>query len=320
MEGIKKANEEKVKELEEKIEDAKENYGDAEVFEGMKDLAEHVARTGDVEAAVEAYDAIPTKLCSTGQRVDLEMGKTLLHFMVGDARSARATLTRAQELNEKGGDWDRRNRMQVYEAAYKIMARDFEGAAALLLDSIATYTCYEMFDYKRFVFFTVICSLLTQDRPVLKRQVVDSPDVRAVLDELGPLKPLLHSFHECRFDRFMAALVATHPLIMRDRFLRVHASHMVRVLRVRAYRQFLGAYKTVTVEGMSKAFGVGTNFLDKELSGCIASGKLSAKIDKVEGVVEVTRPDAKSALYGELLKSGDALINKMQRLTRFVNV
>lgn len=307
-------------ELEAKIEDAKENYGDAEVFDGMKDLAEHVAQTGDVEAAVAAYDAIPTKLCSTGQRVDLEMGKTLLHFMVGDARAARATLSRAQELNEKGGDWDRRNRMQVYEAAYAMMSRDFDKASQLLLDSVATYTCYEMFDYRRFIFFTVICALLTQERPVLKRQVVDSPDVRAVLDDLGPLKTLLHSFHECKFDQFMAALVATHPMIRRDRFLRVHASYMVRVLRVRAYQQFLGAYKTVTMEGMSKAFGVGTEFLDKELSGCIAAGKLSAKIDKVSGIVEVTRPDVKSALYGELLKSGDALINKMQRLTRLVNV
>jgi len=286
----------------------------------MKDLAEHVARTGDVEAAVAAYDAIPTKLCSTGQRVDLEMGKTLLHFMVGDARAARITLSRAQELNEKGGDWDRRNRMQVYEACYRMLSRDFEGTAELLLESVSTYTCYEMFDYKRFVFFTVLSALLTQARPVLKKQVVDSPDVRAVLGELGPLKQLLHSFHECKFDKFMAALVAVHPMILRDRFLRVHASYMVRVLRVRAYRQFLGAYKTVTLEGMSKSFGMGKEFLDKELSACIAGGKLSAKIDKVEGVVEVTRSDAKSALYGDLLKHGDALINKMQRLTRLVNV
>jgi len=320
LEALEEENSEKVKELDEAIEDAKQNYGDAEVFDAMKAKAQYFGTIGDVARAVESYDSIPVKLSSTGQQVDLEMAKTLLYFMVGDFKSVSETLKKAQDLNKKGGDWDRRNRMQVYEAAYRMAAREFEDAASLLLDSVATFTCYEMFDYTRFIMFTTLCALLTQDRPVLKKQVVDSPDIRSVIGDLGPLRKLLTSFHDCKFDQFMAALVEISHSVQRDRFLRPHQSYIVRQLRVRAYQQFLGAYKTVTMSGMSKAFGVSEEFMDKELSHYIAAGKLSAKIDKVSGVVEVTRPDVKSARYSDLLKQGDALLNKVQRLTRIVNV
>lgn len=41
----------------------------------------------------------------------------------------------------------------------------------LLLDSIATFTCYELFDYNTFVFYTVISSIVSLDRPVLRDKV-----------------------------------------------------------------------------------------------------------------------------------------------------
>ena len=69
---------------------------------------------------------------------------------------------------------------------------------------------------------------------------------------------------------------------------------------------------------MSKAFGVSATFLDGELSRFIASGRIAAKIDAVAGVVETSRPDAKSAQYQAVLKQGDALLNKVQRLSRIV--
>jgi 26S proteasome regulatory subunit N7 len=37
-------------------------------------------------------------------------------------------------------------------------------------------------------------------------------------------------------------------------------------MRLVAYKQFLESYKSVTIENMSQAFGIGQEFLDKELS------------------------------------------------------
>jgi hypothetical protein len=56
----------------------------------------------------------------------------------------RTRLAVAKSLNEKGGDWDRRNRLKVYEGLLLASERDFAGAATLLVDSIATFTATEL--------------------------------------------------------------------------------------------------------------------------------------------------------------------------------
>lgn len=80
--------------------------------------------------------------------------------------------------------------------------------------------------------------------------------------------------------------------------------------------QFLESYKTVTLHQMALAFGVSSTFLDAELAEFIASGRLNCKVDKVAGVLETTRPDVKSALYHSVIKQGDALLNRLQRIQR----
>ena len=53
--------------------------------------------------------------------------------------------------------------------------------------------------------------------------------------------------------------------------------------------QFLESYKSVTVESMAQSFGVTTDFIDRELVDFIVAGRLTAKIDKVAGVIETNR-------------------------------
>ncbi len=67
---------------------------------------------------------------------------------------------------------------------------------------------------------------------------------------------------------------------------------------------------------MADEFGVSIKFLDAELARFISSGRLSAKIDKVGGVVESNRPDKKNAQYQQAIKIGDALLARIQRLQR----
>jgi 26S proteasome regulatory subunit N7 len=58
----------------------------------------------------------------------------------------------------------------------------------------------------------------------------------------------------------------------------------------------------------------------RELSRFITTGRLHCKIDKVDGIVETTRPDSKNAQYQEMLKCGDALLNRVSKLSRIINL
>jgi len=104
----------------------------------------------------------------------------------------------------------------------------------------------------------------------------------------------------------------------RDRYLAAHSRYFCREMRVKAYSQLLESYRSVQLQSMADAFGVSVEFLDKELSRFIASGRLHCKIDKVGGVVETNRPDAKNALYQTTMKQGDLLLNRIQKLARVI--
>ena len=76
-------------------------------------------------------------------------------------------------LIEEGGDWDRRNRLKVYQGIYFLSIRDFKSAANNFLDSISTFTSYELMDYKTFVTYTVsmIASMIALERVDLRQKL-----------------------------------------------------------------------------------------------------------------------------------------------------
>ena len=74
-------------------------------------------------------------------------------------------------LIDKGGDWDRRNRLKVYHGLYYLSIRDFKNAAENFLESISTFTSYELMDYKVFVTYTVLTSMIALPRTKLREKV-----------------------------------------------------------------------------------------------------------------------------------------------------
>ncbi|OMO82477.1 hypothetical protein COLO4_22963 [Corchorus olitorius] len=122
------------------------------------------------------------------------------------------------------------------------------------------------------------------------------------------------------YKSFFLAFAGLTEQIKLDRYLHPHFRFYMREIRTVVYSQFLESYKSVTIEAMAKAFGVTVEFIDLELSRFIAAGKLHCKIDKVAGVLETNRPDAKNALYQATIKQGDFLLNRIQKLSRVIDL
>ena len=74
-------------------------------------------------------------------------------------------------LIDEGGDWDRRNRLKVYEGCYLLMARDFKKASKLFQESVATFTATELMPYNTMIFYGVITCVLSMNRVDLKKKV-----------------------------------------------------------------------------------------------------------------------------------------------------
>lgn len=142
------------------------------------------------------------------------------------------------------------------------------------------------------------------------------------------------------------AEIETHHLL-NSRLLSVHTRFYVREMRIKAYAQLLESYRSVTMKNLCTAFGVGEDFMDayvffncsqvvpivaraliiicsnqygcySDLARFIAAGRLNCSIDRVNGIVETNRPDAKNARYEAVLKQGDILLTSVQRLSRVI--
>mmetsp|Transcript_83183 Transcript_83183/g.231492 ORF Transcript_83183/g.231492 Transcript_83183/m.231492 type:complete len:410 (-) Transcript_83183:93-1322(-) len=319
LDGLKARNAAELKKLADKLEDAKENHGENEELEAHLARAEFFDRIGDKAEALKLFDGAPQKPQSLGQKIDILLRTIRTGLFHMDLSIVKERVTKCHELIERGGDWDRRNRLKVYEGTYAMANRDFKKASELFLSSVATFNSYEMYTYKQFVWYTVLTSLKALDRVELKRKVVDSSEILSVILELPHVPEFLNAFYEGRYADFFGALVALDSSIRTDRFMGRHIVYFVREMRVLAYTQFLESYKSVTVDSMAAAFGVSAPFLDRELAAFIATGRVNAKIDKVGGIIETNRPDARNAQYQSVIKQGDVLLNRLQSLARVVS-
>lgn len=288
--------------------------------EALLARAEFFARIFDREKAVEAYEKTFKATIGVGQKIDLVLALIRLGLTSMDYKFVATNIARAKDLVEKGGDWERRNRLKVYEATFLAARRDIKAGADLFLDSLQTFSATELYDYKKFIFYTVITSLVSVDRPTLKSNVADAPEILSVVLEDEKLNAFLTALMDCDYCKYTATLPDILDVIGNDRYLSVHRNYIGRELRVVAYSQFLSSYQSVTLEAMCRNFGVGTEFMDRELSRFIAAGRLNCKIDMVGGVVETTRPDAKNALYQKTIKQGDLLLNRVQKLSRVIDL
>ena len=130
----------------------------------------------------------------------------------------------------------------------------------------------------------------------------------------------MKALYDCDYKAYLNAMVEIEALLLADRYLHPHVAYWMRELHILAYKQFLDSYQSVTLQAMADAFGVSTDFIDYHASRFIASGRLSAKIDKYGGVVVTNRPDLKNAQYREMIQKGDLLLNRIQKLARVVDL
>ncbi|GBN54250.1 26S proteasome non-ATPase regulatory subunit 6 [Araneus ventricosus] len=320
LDSMKKANEEALKKLDDAIEDAEKNLGEMEVREAYLNKAEYLSKIGSKEAALSVFRKTQEKTVSLGHRLDLLFHIIRIGLFYIDHDLITRNIEKAKSLIEEGGDWDRRNRLKVYQGVYCMAIRDFKNAAVFFLDTVSTFTSYELMDYKTFVTYTVICSMISLPRVDLREKVVKGSEILEVLHSASDIREYLFSLYNCQYAEFFQKLALVENMLKQDRLLAPHYRYYVREMRILAYTQLLESYRSLTLQYMADAFGVTTEFIDKELARFIAAGRLHCKIDKVGGIVETNRPDSKNYQYQACIKQGDILLNRVQKLSRVINI
>lgn len=314
---MKEENKKKAQEIEDAIKKADEEEEDMTSVENWVKLGEHYAEIGDREQADSTLRKAMEKTASSGVKIDIMLTIIRIGMFFDDKPFVAKELDSVQHLIERGGDWERRNRYKTYNGLYLMSTRQFDKAADLLIDSLATFTSTEISTYDEIVEYAVLCGAIALDRVDLKRKVVDSPEALSLLPNnpmLEPLTTMTNSLYTCDYDSYFKALARVEEEFLRkSRYTAPHSSYYVREMRRKAYAQLLESYKTLSLKSAAEAFGVSVEFLDADLSKFIPQNKLNCVIDRVNGIIVTNRPDTKNAQYQRLVKDGDALLTKLQK-------
>jgi 26S proteasome regulatory subunit N7 len=135
------------------------------------------------DRAIAAYEEVFEKTGVLGTKIDLVLAIIRMGLFYGDKLLVKKHVDRAKTLVESGGDWDRRNRLKAYQGLYLLTARSYNLAAPLLLDSLSTFTSYELCTYSSLVVYSVLAGSVSLKRVDFKSKVVDAPEIKAILGD-----------------------------------------------------------------------------------------------------------------------------------------
>lgn len=238
-------------------------------------------------------------------------------------------------LGISGGDWSARNKLKAYEGVWSLAIRDYNRAAQLFVDVVPTFESYELADFGTIIRYTVLACMIALPRCELRKKLMHHGVMaQALHSQYQDLREYFVSLYDGRYADFLVCLARIETEMKRDPLLHPHYRHYVQEMRLRAYKQILQAYRSLSLDYMAKSFGVTSEFIEREVARFAAAGRLQCKIDSVAGTVvtsshlndEIMRskeaPEAsldRNLLYQTSVKRGDILLNRLKKLARVMD-
>ena len=315
---VKELEEENNKEMEnltKALSDAQENQSEEDVRVAFQNMALFYLRIGDYENSKKLLADLFNHTVALGQKIDVVFCQMRLAFFFKDHNDFNELNDQAQTLIKAGGDWERKNRLKVYEGLSLCARRNFIPASQLFISTLSTYTATELLPYDEFIYRTVVLAVLALSRADFGTKIDHASEVRAS----GPNVQLLLSLYHLNYAEFFDALAEVEQHLSSDLWFSTHLSYLIKELRVRAYKQFLEPYEALQISAMATSFGVTEDFIEREMRRFIFSRKLNAKIDRVAGTIHTNPPDSRAAKMREALKRGEVLVTRLQKLGRLLS-
>lgn len=184
--------------LEAAVEEAKESAGDMEVMDARLAVAEFACKSMAKDKALEEYKkVIDLPKISSGKQIDAWMTSSRIASFYSSTAQADEFLDTTKKLAGDGADWDRRNRLKMYQALQWLLHRNFEEAAAHFLEGVATFNCTELCTYNEFIVYTILTNMLHLPRPELKKKVIDGSEIISVASEIPVVVCTIKKSHLC---------------------------------------------------------------------------------------------------------------------------
>ncbi|KAJ8965476.1 hypothetical protein NQ317_000817 [Molorchus minor] len=320
LKEMKERNTEALQAFDEEIEYSLNNLSVIDVKEAYLNKANYLSKIGDRENTIKTLSQAYDKTVALGCQLDNVFHCIRIGLFFMDLDLIRRNLQRASDLVDQGADWHSRNCYQMCKALFSLIIKDFSVSTDIFVNAISTFICTELISYDNFIKYTVLSASLTLNRREVKKNLIDNPDILQALHLNSILNEYIISLYECDYMRFFERLADIEIIMKEDMFLHFHYRYYIREMKTKAYDQLLSTYISVKLSYMADQFGVSSEYIENDISNLIANGRLNYKIDKVTGTINNTPKDLRTELFKSVIKHGDPLLNRVQDLSRVINI
>lgn len=307
--SLKEKNKKCIDDLKKEIEENSEN--EALILNKQKEMCELYAQALDVHNFDELSRQISSANPSSSLKMDILLCKIRIALILKDVKLLENSVALARNLCESGCDWDRRNKFKVYEGLYFLKKKDFKAAARLFSESLNTFESPELFSFDKLCLYTIFCGLISFKRNEIYDKILTSSNILEEREKLELGIRLADSFYLCDYSVLLTNIYRFVISFNDDLHLKNIKNIFLREMKVKAYKQLLSSYKTLSMQTMANILGMNVNYLENDLIKFISTDKLNCKIDRISMTVSVVEES-----YDEtsiMLEKGDELLRMVRK-------
>lgn len=318
-EDMETRNLEELKKFDEIIDDAKKLLDETELRKAYLKKAEYYISIGDKENAVCSFVQVFDLDASIGEKIEIVFHLMRIGFFFMDVPLIKNYLEVGQIFEENEVNWESINRFKVYEALYCILIRNFKTASDIILDAIITFITNELIDYRKFVSYGIYASIVTLPRKQLIEKM-SSPEILEVLNSDTNLKKICFAVCNCSYNDIFLHMARLEQILQEDYFFHSHYGFYISEMKFVIYSQCSNPYKTVSFDYLANTLGVTPEYIEEDFSRYIKLGRLPYKVDKIHGIVEQNSTEKRNATLSSIMKEGDLLLNRIQKLVSSISI
>uniref|UniRef100_A0A8C9H0E4 26S proteasome regulatory subunit Rpn7 N-terminal domain-containing protein n=1 Tax=Piliocolobus tephrosceles TaxID=591936 RepID=A0A8C9H0E4_9PRIM len=160
-------------------------------------------KIGDKVNAYKEYEEVYKKGLSVGTKLDILLTIIKISIFFNDLDTTKKYLEQAKVQMGKSGDWERKNKLKIYEAINYIMIRKFTEASKILIDAASTFTATDIISYNQVIFYVVILGIMVEERTVIDKKILNNSIILQVTSSDEDLYGYISSFYHCDYRTFV---------------------------------------------------------------------------------------------------------------------
>ncbi|KAK6719807.1 hypothetical protein SNK05_002932 [Fusarium graminearum] len=304
VDRVERENKAETTRLESQLKQYRHNLIKESIRMGNEDLGQHFEKTGNLEAAAEAYNRMRQDVTTTKHIIDC--GIHLVNVYIAKRDWTMVLNNLGKIVGVQSGDEER-----MYQPYTKLVSgiallglKHYKDAANNFLQvdfALPPAQYNHIASPNDIAVYGGLLALATMERNELQARVLDNQSFRSFLENESHIRKAISLFVNGRYSSCLAILESVRNDYLLDVYLQRHISTLYSQIRNKCIVQYFIPFSCVTIESLNKAFASEGESVETELVTMIREGDLKAHLDAKNKLLIAVQPNPRLVMQKQAL-------------------